>query len=397
MRVLYFSDTYPPQVNGVSVVTDLSVQGLTTRGWDVGVVAPRYPAGTDVFGGGRPEVILAPPSWPMPGYPEIRVMAPAWIQALQTGRRFAPDLVHCATEFVAGRLGQWVARKLDVPMVSSYHTDFGRYMSSYGVPRLQGAMTRYLTRFHQRADRTLTPSMATRAELLDRGVDRAVLWGCGVDSARFHPAKRSTELRWSLAGDDAFTFLHVGRLAPEKSVDRILAAFARCRARLDIPVKLIVAGDGPSRAEMMKSAPPGVTFLGFLHRTKDLPGLYASADAFVFASETETLGLVVLEAMASGLPVVAAPAGGVADHLRHRVNGLAYRPGDVDQMADYMVELATTSNLRRTLAEGARRTAVNLSWDREFDRLDACYREVLRVAPTPTRAVPKPDLVGSPT
>jgi glycosyltransferase involved in cell wall biosynthesis len=298
---------------------------------------------------------------------------------------------------MAGRLGQWVARKLDVPIVTSFHTDFGRYMSSYGVPRLQGMMTRYLTRFHRRADRTLTPSMATRADLLERGIDRAVVWGCGVDSARFHPAKRSTEMRWSLAGDDAFTFLHVGRLAPEKSVDRILAAFARCRARLDMPVKLIVAGDGPSRAGMMRSAPPGVIFLGYLDRTKDLPALYASADAFVFASETETLGLVVLEAMASGLPVVAAPAGGVADHLRHRINGLAYRPGDVDQMADYMVEIATRSGLRRGLAEGARQTALGLTWDHEFDRLDANYREVLRLAPTPTRAVPEPDWVESPT
>ena len=180
MRALYFTDTYPPQVNGVSVVTELSVRGLEARGWEVGVVAPRYPAGADGFGGTRPEVLLAPASWAFPKYPEIRVMAPAWIRALETARRFAPDVVHCATEFVGGRLGQWVARKIGVPIVTSYHTDFGRYMASYGVPRLQGAMTRYLTRFHRRAARTLTPSMATRAELLDRGIDRAIVWGCGV-------------------------------------------------------------------------------------------------------------------------------------------------------------------------------------------------------------------------
>ena len=395
MRALYFTDTYPPQVNGVSVVTELSVRGLEARGWKVGVVAPRYPAGADVFGGTRPEVLLAPASWAFPKYPEIRVMAPAWIRALETARRFAPDVVHCATEFVGGRLGQWVARKIGVPIVTSYHTDFGRYMASYGVPRLQGAMTRYLTRFHRRAARTLTPSMATRAELLDRGIDRAIVWGCGVDADRFHPAKRSAELRGSLGAKDSFVFLHVGRLAPEKSPERILAAFARCRARLGSRVTLVVAGDGPSREALVRPAPPGVVFLGYLDRTADLPALYASADAFVFASETETLGLVVLEAMASGLPVVAAPAGGVADHLRHGVNGLAFRPRDVEQMAEYMIELATEPNLRGSLADGARQTATRLSWDRELDRLDACYREVSRLEPRLARSEVAPGLSGS--
>ncbi len=395
MRALYFTDTYPPQVNGVSVVTELSARGLIARGWEVGVVAPRYPPGADVFGGTRREVLLAPPSWPIPNYPEIRVMAPVMGEALRTARRFAPDLIHCATEFVAGRLGQWVARKLRVPMVTSYHTDFGRYMQSYGLPRLQGVMTRYLTRFHRRADRTFTPSHATRTELLERGIDRAVVWGCGVDAARFHPGERSTEVRWSLAPEDSFIFLHVGRMAPEKSVDRIVAAFARCRARLGSRVTLVLAGDGPSRVEMARSAPTGVLFLGYLDRIKELPALYASADAFVFASETETLGLVVLEAMASGLPVVAAPAGGVADHLRHGVNGLAYRPGDVGQMADFMIELATGSNLRASLAAGARRTAAELSWERELDRLDSGYREVIRLGPASARAIDEPGLLGS--
>ncbi len=376
MRALYFTDTYPPQVNGVSVVTHLSVQGQAARGWDVGVVAPRYPDGPDVFGAGSHHVLLQLPSIPMPGYPDIRLAAPRLGKAMAAARRFRPDVIHCATEFVAGWLGQQVARRLAVPVVTSYHTDFARYTRAYGMPWLEGPMTRYLTGFHLRARRTLTPSRVTRGELVARGIDRSMVWGCGVDAARFSPARRSPELRSRLGAENAFLFLHVGRLAPEKSAHRILESFALCRAALGDKVRLVIAGDGPSRAELERIATDGVSFLGFIDRTTELPALYASADGFVFASETETLGLVVLEAMASGLPVVAAPAGGVADHLGHGVNGLGYAGGDTEGMARHMIDLATDDTLRGSLADGARRTALALTWEREYERLDACYREI---------------------
>lgn len=389
MRALYFTDTYPPQVNGVSVVTHLSVQGLRARGWEVGVVAPRYPDGPDVFGPDEHHVVLDLPSMPMPGYPDIRLAAPRLGRAMAVARQFRPDLIHCATEFMAGWLGQRIARRLGVPVVTSYHTDFARYTRSYGMPWLEAPLTRFLTRFHQRARRTLTPSRVTRAELVARGIDRSMVWGCGVDAGRFTPAARSDSLRRRLGADDAFLFLHVGRLAPEKSAHRIIEAFARCRAVLGERVRLVIAGDGPSRLELERTGVEGISFLGFIDRATELPALYASADGFVFASETETLGLVILEAMASGLPVVAAPAGGVADHLSHGVNGLAYPAGDTDGMARQMIELATDPVLHGSLADGARQTALNLTWDREYDRLDACYREICA-----TSAGPAPALAG---
>lgn len=389
MRALYFTDTYPPQVNGVSVVTHLSVQGLAARGWEMGVIAPRYPAGPDVFGAGTHHVIVDLPSMPMPGYPDIRLAAPQLGRVMAAARRFQPDLIHCATEFMAGWLGQRVARRLGVPVVTSYHTDFARYTRSYGMPWLEAPLTRFLTRFHRRARRTLTPSRATRAELVARGIDRSMVWGCGVDATRFSPASRSAEWRRRLGAEDAFLFLHVGRLAPEKSAHRIIESFARCRAVLGDKVRLVIAGDGPSRPELERQAVEGVSFLGFIDRATELPALYASADGFTFASETETLGLVILEAMASGLPVVAAPAGGVADHLSHGVNGLAYPAGDADAMARHMIDLATDAVLHGSLADGARQTALALSWDREYDRLDACYREICA-----TPADSEPSLAG---
>jgi glycosyltransferase involved in cell wall biosynthesis len=146
-------------------------------------------------------------------------------------------------------------------------------------------------------------------------------------------------------------------------------------------IHLVIAGAGPREAELRAAAPPDVTFLGVLDRRGRLPDLYANCDAFVFASVTETLGLVVLEAMASGLPVIAVPEGGVRDHLRDGRNGIACRAGDVPGMALAMVRIATEWGLSRRLARGARNTVEPLSWDREIERLDRSYREVVAQSP----------------
>ncbi len=181
--------------------------------------------------------------------------------------------------------------------------------------------------------------------------------------------------------------MYVGRLAPEKRAEQIVHAFRLASESLPRGViHLIMAGTGPCEAKLRAAAPPGVAFLGFLDRRSRLPDLYANCDAFVFASVTETLGLVVLEAMASGLPVVAAPAGGVRDHLRDGRNGLAYPPGDVGAMAGAMVRLAEDWGLTRRLARGARRTAEALTWERELNRLDLSYREVCEEAANGSRA-----------
>lgn len=183
-----------------------------------------------------------------------------------------------------------------------------------------------------------------------------------------------------------FTFLYVGRLAAEKRAEQIIHAFRLASESLPRGViHLIMAGTGPCEAELRAAASPGVTFLGFLERRSRLPDLYANCDAFVFASVTETLGLVVLEAMASGLPVIAAPAGGVRDHLRDGRNGLAYPEGDAGAMAQAMVKLAEDWGLTQRLSRGARRTAEALTWERELDRLDLSYREICDATATGSR------------
>lgn len=382
-RVLYCTDTYPPQVNGVSVVTALSVTGLRSRGWEVEVVAPNYPPPKNNPFGADSALTLGPPtiglrSLPMPLYPDLRFAAPSAGRVDQVVEQFQPWLVHSATEFMIGRTGQRIARQRGVPTVSSYHTDFSRYARSYGVGWLEQPVARYLARFHRRSLRVYTPGKPARDHLHRLGVTEVEVWGRGVDVTSFHPGKVDRALRRAYASDETLLFLHVGRLAAEKDVEQVIEGFRRARLQAGgrQPMHLIIAGTGPREAALRAQADQHVTFLGNLDRSTILPRLYASADAFLFSSQTETLGLVILEAMASGLPVVAAPSGGVADHLRSDQNGLAYAPGDVDAMAAAIVRLADSIGLRRRLARGARQTAEALSWEVELDRLDASYREV---------------------
>jgi phosphatidylinositol alpha 1,6-mannosyltransferase len=395
MRVVYCTDTYPPQINGVSIVTALSVAGLSRRGWSCAVVAPRYPGSqapwADGSGPDRAVEIASLPSVSIPGYRELRLALHGSGTVRGLIRRFQPHLVHCETEFTVGRMGQRAAAATGLPIVSTYHTDFGRYAEAYGAPWLRGAMTGYLRRFHRRSLRVYTPSNVTRAELVGLGLSDVEVWGRGVDTAVFHPGRRSQRLRAELGMGSRFTFLYVGRLAAEKRVDFVLEAFRQASAIVPRGVMhLILAGTGPCEPELKAAAPPEVTFLGFLDRRTQLPDLYANCDAFAFASLTETLGLVVLEAMASGLPVIAAPAGGVQDHVRDGVNGLTYAADNPAAMARAMVLLASEYELTRRLARAARRTAESLSWERELDRLDVSYREVCErgVAAAPGRPAP---------
>jgi glycosyltransferase involved in cell wall biosynthesis len=383
-RILYCTDTYPPQVNGVSVVTAVSVAGMQEREWECAVVSPRYPKpygkafASDAQDLAAVALHVKMPSMVFPPYPDIRLVAPRYWQVSAAVREFKPDLVHCQTEFVVGRLGQIAAARHGIPSVSSYHTDFSRYTQAYGVGKLRGPVSRYIGRFHWRSRRVYTPSEPARDDLARMGVQNVEVWGRGVDVHQFAPTKWDGALREQLGVADDFVFLHVGRLAPEKNVELVIEAFRIFReSNPTTRAKLVIAGDGPSLDSLYARGVRGVRFLGNLERHIVLPLLYASADAFVYASETETLGLVILEAMASGVPVIATPAGGVAANLRHEQNGLAFPAGDAPAMAREMTRMVADVSLRRRLAAGARAWAEEHSWDAELDRLDASYQELI--------------------
>lgn len=378
MRILFCTDSWPPQLNGVSVVTAAMASGLQSRGWDCHVVAPEYPAQVKTALQSPPEVMVHPlPSAAWPPYPDVRFAYSGLSRVRRILRDFKPDVVHCATEFIVGRLGASAARRAGIPLCTSYHTDFGKYTTAYGIPWMRRPVQSWIAHFHRQAQRTLTPSHTARDDLRRMGVT-ADVWGRAVDTDAFHPRHYSPLTRYQLAYGQAFTFLYVGRLAPEKNVELLLSAFAMVRDALpEGAVRLAIAGSGPSEDSLRARAGAGVLFLGAVDREKVLPAVYASSDAFVYASLTETLGLVVLEAMASGLPVIATPAGGVADHLQHARNGLAYDAGDVHACAEAMRRVLRDASLHEALRAGARRTAESQSWERELDRLDGLFRAML--------------------
>jgi len=393
-RVLFCTDTYPPQVNGVSVVTAGMVSGLHQRGWECAVLGPSYP-----LTGRRllwpPEVArgFEVPAMGLPSYPDVRVSWPSSRLVRAVFDEFQPDLVHCATEFSIGFRGMQEAGKRGIPVCSTSHTDFSRYCGAYGVPFLRPVVRRWMRAFHDRAVRTLVPSRAAQDDLRQIGVQRTMVWGGGVDADLFHPRHYSSTTRHRLGIGRAFTFLHVGRLAPEKNVELVLSAFSRARRqRPDLALRLVIAGAGPSEQVLRSYSTPGVTFLGAVDRTSELPSLYASVDAFVTASTTETLGLVTLEAMASGLPVVACREGGLRDYLEHANNGLAFVANDVDDCAHAMVRLVGDASLQERLRSGARQTAEIWSSSREFDRIDELFRGEItaraRVPMSPRALIP---------
>ena len=376
VRIALFSETYLPQRNGVALILDRLVGHLSRLGHDVFVAAPQAAQTDDVL---PPRVELIRASGvPLPRYPDLRIAAPFSRRVARAVHRFRPDVIHVATEYSIGLMGLRAAKRLGIAAVASFHTDIPRYLPYYGFGWASAACWRYLRWFHNRAALTFCPSETTRATLLARGIRRVRIWGRGVDTERFSPLRRHTETRRRNGPADALHLLYVGRLTPEKDLPVLFEAYRRLTAaRPARPVHLILAGDGAYTPHARAAAPEGVTFAGYLEGER-LGATYASADVFVFPSRTETLGNVVLEALASGLPVVGAAEGGVLENVHDGVNGLLCRPGDPESLAQRVLELVEKPALRATLSRNARQWAERQTWDAAFAPLIAGYQEVAR-------------------
>jgi glycosyltransferase involved in cell wall biosynthesis len=374
MRISLVTDTYLPEVNGVTTVLARMREGLRDRGHAVQVIAPRYP--TD---GPDEEGVVRRPSMPCPGYANSRLSWPVSWRVSAGLTEFGPDLVHVVTEGPLGGIGRHWAITRDVPLVTSFHTDFPRYAARYLGTWAVAPVRRHLRRFHARAAHTQTPSHATRQELLALGVPRPVVWGRGVDSRVFTPARRDERRRRELQAHGRLLVLHVGRLAVEKNIDVMAASFRQLHARFGDRLAFCVAGDGP-KAGAVQRALPFARHLGFVQRDA-LADLFADADLFVFPSTTETCGLVALEAMSSGLPVVAADQGGVRENVRHGLTGLLVRGDDATAFTDAATALLADSPWRLAMAQAARAFAVARDWERELDALVPLYVEAMAAAP----------------
>ena len=301
-------------------------------------------------------------------YPQIR-LSPPHPGVARALKRFAPDVVHAVNPVVLGVGGVYLARRRRTPLVCSYHTNVATYADYYRLGFMVN-FTRNVTRFiHNQAQINLSTSEATKEYLLREGVKRVRVWPQGVDARRFGPDRASKKWRKRLTGGypDDRLFLYVGRLAPEKDIGKLKEVF-------EVPgCRLAVVGDGPARNELEGAfAGTPTVFTGVL-KGEDLARAYASADAFLFPSTTETLGMAMIEALASGLPVVAARGGASHEVVDEGATGLLYEPGTAGDLASAVRRLRDDDGLRRGLGREARAAAEGRSWKNATRTLRGYY------------------------
>ena len=377
MRIALFTETFLPKVDGIVTRLRHTVEHLQRSGDQVLIFSPD--GGLTEYKGAK---IHGVPGIPLPLYPELKLAfpRPSIGEALE---RFRPDLVHIVNPAVLGLAGLYYSKTLKIPLVASYHTHLPKYLEHYGLGMLEGLLWELLKAGHNQAQLNLCTSTAMVEELTAHGIERVDLWQRGVDTETFQPDLASTEMRSRLSQGhpEAPLLLYVGRLSAEKEIDRIkpiLEAIPQAR--------LALVGDGPYRQELEKHfAGTSTHFVGYL-AGKELASAFASADAFVFPSRTETLGLVLLEAMAAGCPVVAARSGGIPDIVTDGVNGYLFNPTDEKGAIAATQALLNQVAKRETLRQNARLEAERWGWAAATRQLQGYYRAVLNSQALPSAA-----------
>jgi glycosyltransferase involved in cell wall biosynthesis/predicted metal-dependent phosphoesterase TrpH len=312
----------------------------------------------------------------VPFYPGLRIGVPSLpgvVQALADG---CFDAVHVCSPGPAGIAGALVARALGLPLLGSYHTELAAYAGMRsGEQRLAEAMAAAVALFYNACDLVLSPSEASDGALAAIGTpaERVLRWDRGVDTDRFDPALRSRP-----ATGEAIDVLYSGRITREKGVDLLAETFLAARER-DERLHLLVAGGGPEQERLAERLGPHATFLGWLEGD-GLARAYADADLFLFPSATDTFGQVILEAQASGLPVVAVAEGGPLSLIEDGVTGLL-RPAEPRALSDALLELAASPLRREALALAALRGIRSRTWERTLELLGDGYMQALSGGP----------------
>lgn len=369
MRITLFTETFLPKVDGIVTRLCHTVRHLTASGNQVMVIAPqgaphRY-ARARVYG---------IPGMSLPLYPELILAAPTSPAIGRLLRRFRPDVIHVVNPAVLGLGGLYYSQRFQIPLVASYHTHLPKYLHHYGLGFLEGVLWNLLKLGHNQARINLCTSTAMVKELGAHGIERVHLWQRGVDTDLFHPRLASPEVRERLTAGkpDRFLLLYVGRLSAEKEVGRIRVLLQ------EIPdVCLAIVGDGPERVELERHfADQDVVFTGYL-QGKDLAAAFASADLFVFPSRTETLGLVLLESMAAGCPVIAPRSGGITDIVEEGCNGYLFEPDSDQDFVAMAQKMLSQPQHCQQLRHNARQEAERWSWAAATQQLETYYRDIM--------------------
>jgi len=372
MRLSIVTETYPPEINGVAMTLETLVKGMVGRGHEVEVVRPRQPEHDPpregkngyVLPGAAGESVYAVKGVPMPRYEGLRFGLPAKRRLIKhwTTNGFVPDTVHIATEGPLGITAAGAAKKLGIPLSSSYHTNFHQYGKHYGYGGLHKLVMRYLRYVHSKCEVTMVPSVG-QMELLDAdGFDNLMVLARGVDTELFDPARRDDELRKSWGADENTPVcVYVGRVAQEKNLPVTVKMFEAFR-EIEPDAKFVIVGDGPARAGLEKAHPEFI-YAG-MRRGEELAKYYASTDTFLFASITETFGNVVSEAMAAGVPTVCYDYAAGRTLIKHGENGLLAPYDDEPALIEQAREMARLGQAQReALGQAARVTANGITWD----------------------------------
>jgi glycosyltransferase involved in cell wall biosynthesis len=383
-RIALFTETFLPRVDGIVNTLCWTLRGLVEAGCEPLVVAPR--GNTALLPGVK---VIGASSMPFPLYPEVRLalMGPGIGQQLD---EFRPDVIHLVGPVVNGIGGLLYAQNRGIPVLASFHTNLAHYARHYSLGWFEAWIWRALRTVHNRCALTLCPSHAILGDLRQHGFERLRYWSRGVDTAQFSPEQVSPAWRREVGvPDGATSLLYVGRLAREKRVADLVPVLQNLAQgngpgsspRRRPPVHLTVVGDGPARVELEQAfAGLPVSFTGYL-RGDALATAYASSDLFVFPSDSEAFGNVVLEAMASGLPVVAAAAGGVEDLVEHESTGRLFAPTSPTDLEASIRPYLDDPAARQRHGQAGRAAALARTWSRQQRLLLAHYAAVANQAP----------------
>jgi glycosyltransferase involved in cell wall biosynthesis len=368
MRIAIVTESFLPKVDGVVTMLTRTVECMQRAGDEVLILAPS---------GGPSELhgatVVGLPSFRFPLYRELLLALP---RRRMRGilEDFKPDILHIIEPVLLGAGAIYFGAEMGLPTVVSSHTYLPAYVHYYGLGPFEEFIWKLMRLRHKRANLNLCTSSVTMSDLRSRGIEDPKLWERAVDSDLFAPGARSDEMRRRLSGGEPEKplFLYVGRLSAEKDIPKLRDVM---RARPE--ARLAIVGDGPVRGDLEKHfAGTATVFTGYL-RGKELASAYASADLFLFPSQTDTLGLVLLEAMAAGCPVVACRAGGVPDAVQDGVTGFLYEPSDPDGPVNAVARaLGSQSELDRVRAN-ARLEMEQFSWQSATDQLRTMYAETI--------------------
>ena len=374
MKIAFFTETFLPKVDGIVTRLTKTIQYLVEAGDEVIVFCPE--GCPENYKGAK---VIGVAAMPLPLYPELKLglPGPAVSDALEN---FKPDLIHVINPAVLGLGGIWLAKTNEIPLIASYHTHLPKYLEHYGMGMLEPLLWELLKAAHNQAVLNLCTSTAMVKELSEKGIQHTALWQRGVDTETFRPELRNAGMRNRLLGnysDKGSLLIYVGRLSAEKQIERIKPVL---EALPD--ARLALVGDGPYRQQLEKIfQSTSTTFVGYL-AGEELASAYSCGDAFLFPSSTETLGLVLLEAMAAGCPVVGANRGGIPDIITDGVNGCLYNPDGINDGSESLIKatqkILGNNTERQLMRTAAREEAEKWGWSNATNQLRNYYSDVLR-------------------